>query len=213
MAMLEIEPTRDALIVVDIQNDFCPGGALAVTGGDAVVPVANGLIPHFTNVVLTQDWHPSEHTSFASSHAGHAPFERIDMSYGGQTLWPDHCVQGSDGAAFHQDLVTDSAHLVIRKGYDSAIDSYSAFFENDQTTPTGLTGYLRTCGISRVFLLGLATDYCVHYSTMDARKEGFDAVVIEDGCRAIDLDGSLARAMADMNDADVIFTTSGQVTG
>ncbi|MBT6206149.1 MAG: bifunctional nicotinamidase/pyrazinamidase [Alphaproteobacteria bacterium] len=209
--MQKIDPSRDALIVVDIQNDFCPGGALAVSDGDAVVAVANALIPRFTNVVLTQDWHPAGHTSFASSHAGQAPFDRIDMSYGGQTLWPDHCVQGSNGAEFHRDLVTNSAHLVIRKGYDSAIDSYSAFYENDQTTPTGLTGYLRTCGISRVFLLGLATDYCVHYSTMDARKEGFDAIVIEDGCRAIDLDGSLARAMADMKAAEVIFSTSEQV--
>ena len=211
MSKLRIAPERDVLLVVDVQNDFCPGGALAVTGGDAVVPVANALMARFAHVVLTQDWHPPGHASFASSHPGRSPFEGIMMPYGHQTLWPDHCVQGSDGAAFHPALETRRAELVLRKGYHDGIDSYSAFFENDKTTPTGLTGYLRTRGLSRVVLTGLATDYCVHYTGLDARREGFDVVLVEDGCRAIDLDGSLARARAEMAEAGVTVAASGDI--
>ncbi|MBY8915952.1 bifunctional nicotinamidase/pyrazinamidase [Nitratireductor sp. L1-7-SE] len=193
----------EALIVIDVQNDFCPGGALAVEDGDAVVPVINGLIGRFDHVVLTQDWHPEGHSSFASSHQGKAPFETIEMPYGAQTLWPDHCVQGTKGAAFHEGLAWDKAELVIRKGFRSAIDSYSAFFENDHRTPTGLSGYLRERGITRVTLAGLATDFCVAYSAIDARRQGFEATVMMEGCRAIDLGGSLAAMTAKMNEAGV----------
>ncbi|MEE8506868.1 MAG: bifunctional nicotinamidase/pyrazinamidase [Kiloniellales bacterium] len=206
------EPTApgedDVLLVVDVQNDFCPGGGLAVPEGDAVVPVINKIAPGFAHVVLTQDWHPPGHESFASSHAGRAPFETIEAAYGPQTLWPDHCVQGTQGAAFHQDLETTRAELVIRKGFRRAIDSYSAFYENDRTTPTGLTGYLRERAMKRVFLAGLATDFCVYFSALDAAKAGFAAVLIEDACRAIDLDGSLAAAKAAMGQAGVTFVTS-----
>jgi nicotinamidase/pyrazinamidase len=195
--------TNDVLLVIDVQNDFCPGGALAVGEGDAVVPVINALTERFDHVVLTQDWHPAGHSSFASSHPGSAPFETIAMPYGPQTLWPDHCVQGTSGAAFHAGLLVDRAELVIRKGFRGAIDSYSAFYENDRRTPTGLAGYLRERGFRRVFLAGLATDYCVHYSAVDARREGFEAIVIESGCRAIDLAGSLAAAWAGMAEAGV----------
>ncbi|WP_027581981.1 bifunctional nicotinamidase/pyrazinamidase [Bradyrhizobium sp. Ai1a-2] len=188
----------DLLLIVDVQNDFCPGGALAVADGDAVVPVVNRLSGRFDHVVLTQDWHPRGHSSFATSHQGSAPFETITMPYGPQTLWPDHCVQGTAGAAFHPQLSTDRAELVIRKGFRSAIDSYSAFYENDRTTPTGLAGYLRERGLKRIFMAGLATDYCVHYSALDARRLGFETVVVESGCRAIDLAGSLAAAHAAM---------------
>ena len=198
----------DVLLVVDVQNDFCPGGALAVPEGDAVVPVINGIAPSFAHVVLTQDWHPPGHESFASSHAGRAPFETIEAAYGPQTLWPDHCVQGTRGAAFHADLETTRAELVIRKGFRRAVDSYSAFYENDRTTPTGLTGYLRERAMKRVFLAGLATDFCVFYSALDAAKAGFAAVLIEDACRAIDLDGSLAAAKDAMGRAGVTFITS-----
>ena len=193
----------DVLLVIDVQNDFCPGGALAVGEGDAVVPVINRLIERFDHVVLTQDWHPAGHSSFASSHPGSAPFETIAMPYGPQTLWPDHCIQGTAGAAFHAELRTDRAQLVIRKGFRGAIDSYSAFDENDRRTPTGLAGYLRERGLKRVFLAGLATDYCVYYSAIDARREGFEAIVIESGCRAIDLAGSLAAAWGGMAEAGV----------
>jgi nicotinamidase/pyrazinamidase len=193
----------DLLLIVDVQNDFCPGGALAVADGDAVVPVINRLAGHFTHVVLTQDWHPASHSSFATSHPGCVPFESIAMPYGQQTLWPDHCVQGTPGAAFHPQLTTDRAELVIRKGFRREIDSYSAFYENDRRTPTGLAGYLRERGLRRVFLAGLATDYCVHYSAIDARRLGFDVVVIEDGCRAIDLAGSLEAAWVAMAAAGV----------
>ncbi len=193
----------DLLLVIDVQNDFCPGGALAVGEGDAVVPVINRLAERFDHVVLTQDWHPSGHSSFASSHPGSSPFESITMPYGPQTLWPDHCVQGTPGAGFHPKLLTDRAGLVIRKGFRRAIDSYSAFYENDRRTPTGLAGYLRERGLRRIFLAGLATDYCVYYSALDARREGFDAVVIEAGCRAIDLAGSLAAAWTGMTEAGV----------
>ena len=207
-----IDQERDVLLAVDIQNDFCPGGALAVADGDAVVAVANALIARFNHVVLTQDWHPPGHGSFASSHPGRRPFEGIVMPYGHQTLWPDHCVQGTQGAAFHPGLQTDRAELVLRKGYHRAIDSYSAFYENDKATPTGLTGYLRTRGLRRVVLVGLATDYCVHYCGLDARREGFDVLLVEDGCRAIDLDGSLARARREMDEAGVRVIRSGELS-
>jgi nicotinamidase/pyrazinamidase len=195
--------TNDVLLVIDVQNDFCPGGALAVGEGDAVVPVINRLTERFDHVVLTQDWHPAGHSSFASVHPGSAPFETIAMPYGPQVLWPDHCVQGTAGAAFHAKLLVDRAELVIRKGFRGAIDSYSAFYENDRRTPTGLAGYLRERGFTRVFLAGLATDYCVYYSAVDARREGFEAIVIESGCRAIDLAGSLAAAWTGMAEAGV----------
>jgi len=201
-----IDPLRDALLVVDVQNDFCRGGALAVADGDAVVPLANRLIPRFAAVVLTQDWHPPGHESFASSHPGRAPFETIELAYGPQTLWPDHCVQGTPGAQFHAGLDTTAASLVLRKGFHRAIDSYSAFFENDRATPTGLGGYLRERGLGRVFLCGLATDYCVTYSALDARRLGFEVVALLDACRAIDLEGSLAAALERMRAAGVVLS-------
>jgi nicotinamidase/pyrazinamidase len=193
----------DLLLVVDVQNDFCPAGALAFAEGDAVIPVVNRLSERFDHVVLTQDWHPPGHKSFATSHPGSAPFASVAMPYGPQTLWPDHCVQGTQGAAFHPKLVTDKAQLVIRKGFRPAIDSYSAFYENDKATPTGLAGYLRERGLKRIFMVGLATDYCVYYSALDARRLGFDTVVVESGCRGIDLAGSLAAAHAGMAAAGV----------
>jgi nicotinamidase/pyrazinamidase len=203
----------DVLLVVDLQNDFCPGGALAVPHGDEVVPVVNRLGAAFTHVVLTQDWHPKGHHSFASAHPGRKPFESIELSYGPQTLWPDHCVQGTSGAAFHAHLRLPHAELVLRKGFRRSIDSYSAFSENDKRTPTGLADYLRERGFTRVFLVGLATDFCVHYSAVDARREGFAAVLIEDGCRAIDLEGSLAAAMANMRAAGVVRVKSTALAG
>jgi nicotinamidase/pyrazinamidase len=203
----------DVLIVIDVQNDFCPGGALAVPRGDEVVPVVNRLGRRFQHVVLTQDWHPADHSSFASTHAGRAPFETIDLAYGAQTLWPDHCVQDSAGAAFHPDLAVPHAELVVRKGFRPAIDSYSAFFENDRRTPTGLVGYLRERGFARVFLAGLATDFCVHFSAVDARRQGFAAVLIEDGCRGIDLAGSLAQALQSMAAAGVERIASEALAG
>jgi nicotinamidase/pyrazinamidase len=187
---------NDVLIVVDVQNDFCPGGALAVPRGDEVVAVVNGLAARFRNVVLTQDWHPRGHLSFASSHPGKAPFETITATYGPQVLWPDHCVQDTLGAAFHDALHIPHAALIVRKGIDRAIDSYSALYENDRKTPTGLTGYLRERGFSRVFLAGLALDFCVRYSAEDARREGFTVFVVEDGCRGIDIAGSVAATRA-----------------
>ncbi|VIO81403.1 bifunctional nicotinamidase/pyrazinamidase [Bradyrhizobium ivorense] len=199
---MKIKPD-DLLLVIDVQNDFCPGGALAVADGDAVVPVVNRLAQRFDHVALTQDWHPAGHSSFATSHPGAAPFSSITMPYGPQTLWPDHCIQGTAGAAFHSQLVTDKAELVIRKGFRAAIDSYSAFFENDRTTPTGLAGYLRERGLRRVVMAGLATDYCVQYSALDARRLGFETTVVLSGCRAIDLAGSLAAATAAMRQAGV----------
>ena len=193
----------DALLVIDVQNDFCPGGALAVAGGDEIVPLVNRLGERFPHAVLTQDWHPPGHGSFASSHPGRKPFETIELAYGPQTLWPDHCVQESAGAAFHRELCLPRAELVIRKGFRPAVDSYSAFYENDRRTPTGLAGYLRERGLTRVFLVGLATDFCVHYSAIDARRLGFAAVLVEDACRAIDLEGSLGAAMRSMAEAGV----------
>jgi nicotinamidase/pyrazinamidase len=201
---MQIRPgNQDLLLITDVQNDFCPGGALAVANGDAVVPIINRLAERFEHVALTQDWHPKGHSSFAASHPGSAPFETINMPYGEQTLWPDHCVQGTPGAAFHLQLETKRAEMVIRKGFRPEIDSYSAFYENDRRTPTGLAGYLRERGLRRIFLVGLATDYCVYYSAVDARKLGFDAVLVEAGCRAIDLSGSLDAAWAGMAAAGV----------
>jgi nicotinamidase/pyrazinamidase len=194
---------NDLLLIIDVQNDFCPGGALAVADGDAVVPIVNRLAERFAHVALTQDWHPSGHSSFATSHPGSAPFETISMPYGRQTLWPDHCVQGTQGAAFHPQLATQRAEFLIRKGFRREIDSYSAFYENDRRTPTGLAGYLRERGLRRIFLAGLATDFCVHYSAVDARRLGFEAVVVEPACRAIDLAGSLDAAWSAMATAGV----------
>lgn len=193
----------EALLLVDIQTDFCPGGALAVPDGNAVVPVANRLIRQFDHVLLTQDWHPPGHSSFASQHPGKAPFETIALPYGEQTLWPDHCVQATPGAAFHPDLNLTAADLIIRKGFRPDIDSYSAFFENDRTTPTGLAGYLRERGISALTMAGLAYDFCVLYSALDARRLGFEVSVVQAGCRAIDLDGSAAAATAQMQAAGI----------
>jgi len=192
-----------ALVVVDVQNDFCPGGALEVPDGDAVVPAINRIAPRFAARILTQDWHPPGHRSFASSHAGRAPFETAELSYGAQVLWPDHCVQGTAGAAFHPGLATDGADLVLRKGFRPGIDSYSAFYENDRRTSTGLAGYLRGRGISRLFFVGLATDFCVAWSAIDGAREGFESAVVEDACRAIDLDGSLAAAWEQMTAVNV----------
>lgn len=184
--------SNKALIVVDVQNDFCPGGALAVQGGDEIIPLVNALIGEFDHVVLTQDWHPAGHSSFASSHPGQTPYAMIEMPYGPQTLWPDHCVQGTHGAEFHPQLVWTKAELVVRKGFRHAIDSYSTFFENDHDTPTGLAGYLRERGLNDLTIVGLATDFCVAYSAIDAVRQGFSATVRLDACRAIDLGGSLA---------------------
>lgn len=195
-----------ALIVIDVQNDFCPGGALAVTGGDEIVDPINALMADYEAVILTQDWHPRDHSSFASEHPGKAPFDMIDMPYGPQVLWPDHCVQGSDGAKFHPRLDTTPADLIIRKGFRRAIDSYSAFYENDHATPTGLEGYLRSRGITDLHLVGLATDFCVGFSAEDAAKLGFDVTVLTGLCRAIDLDGSLAAATGRMQAAGVTLT-------
>ncbi|HEV8552014.1 MAG TPA: bifunctional nicotinamidase/pyrazinamidase [Casimicrobiaceae bacterium] len=202
---------HDLLLVVDVQNDFLPGGALAVPDGDAIVPLVNTLAQRFAHVALTQDWHAPGHLSFASSHAGRAPFETITLPYGPQILWPDHCVQGSSGAEFSSALSVPKAELIVRKGYRREIDSYSAFCEADGVTLTGLAGYLRERGFTRVFLAGLATDFCVAYSAVDARKAGFEVVVIEDACRAIDTGGSLAAAWARMNDAGVARATSNEL--
>ncbi len=198
----------DVLLVVDPQNDFCPGGALAVPGGDQVIPLLNALGRRFPQVLMTQDWHPDGHGSFASSHSGRQPFESIAMPYGPQTLWPDHCVQGTHGAKFHRDLDLPMAELVLRKGFRPAIDSYSAFLENDRRTPTGLAAYLRERGLRRLFVAGLALDYCVYYTAVDGCQAGFDVVVLEDACRAIDLAGSLVTARAAMADAGAQLTTS-----
>ncbi|MEM7500041.1 MAG: bifunctional nicotinamidase/pyrazinamidase [Pseudomonadota bacterium] len=182
----------DALIVIDVQNDFCEGGALAVAGGSAIVPGINALAARFQTVVMTQDWHPAGHASFASSHPDRSPFDTIEMPYGPQTLWPDHCIQGGEGAAFHPDLDVPGTRMILRKGYRPGIDSYSAFFENDHRTRTGLAEALGAWGVGRCVLVGIATDFCVGWSALDARKEGFEALVIEPLTAAIDLDGSLA---------------------
>jgi nicotinamidase/pyrazinamidase len=196
---------REVLLIVDVQNDFCPGGALAVPEGDAVIPMVNRLAAQFSHVILTQDWHPPGHASFASSHPGKRPLETIEAAYGQQILWPDHCVQGTDGAAFHAGLAVPHAEFVLRKGFRAEIDSYSAFRENDRRTPTGLASYLRERGFERLTLCGLATDFCVLFSALDAREAGFAVEVAADACRGIDHDGSLARAMQAMADAGVIL--------
>ncbi|MCR9136874.1 MAG: bifunctional nicotinamidase/pyrazinamidase [Alphaproteobacteria bacterium] len=197
-----------ALLVIDVQNDFCPGGALEVADGHAIVPTVNDLLEKFEICILTQDWHPDEHSSFADNHDSATPFSLTKMHYGDQVLWPKHCVRGSQGADFHPDLVAHGADLVIRKGFRPGIDSYSAFFENDKTTQTGLAGYLRERGVEQVVLTGLATDFCVYYSALDAKRLGFEAMLVTDCCRAIDLEGSLAAAMEDMDRNGVRFVTS-----
>ncbi|WP_017906890.1 bifunctional nicotinamidase/pyrazinamidase [Pseudomonas asplenii] len=202
-AGLPLNDPRCALIVIDVQNDFIPGGKLAVAGGDEIVPLINRLAQRFGNVIIAQDWHPAGHASFASSHPGSKPFDTVQLPYGPQVLWPDHCLQGSHGAELHADLRLPHARLVIRKGCNPQIDSYSAFVEADRRTPTGLAGYLRECGIDTLYLVGLALDYCVAWSALDARAAGFTTFLVPDACRAIDLDGSLKRAMAEMEAAGV----------
>jgi nicotinamidase/pyrazinamidase len=200
----KMKPTaQDVLLVIDVQNCFTPGGSLAVKEGDQIIPLINRLARGFEHVVLTQDWHTPDHVSFASSHAGKKPFDTTQLSYGTQVLWPDHCVQGTPGADLHKDLRIPHAELIIRKGYRKQVDSYSAFYEADGKTPTGLAGYLKERGLTQVYLVGLATDFCVAWSAIDARKAGFGALVIEDACRGIDADGSLAKAWKDMQGAGV----------
>jgi nicotinamidase/pyrazinamidase len=199
---------NDVLMVIDMQNDFCRGGALAVEDGDAVIDVIHRVAPLFRHIVLTQDWHPANHTSFASAHPGKKAFDQIELSYGVQTLWPPHCIQDSRGAEFHSALHLPQAELILRKGFHANIDSYSAFFENDRSTPTGLAGYLDERGLNRVFLAGLAYDYCVGYSALDARRLGLPAIVIRDACRAIDFDGSAAKMDADFARAGVAVIDS-----
>ncbi len=203
---------HDVLLAIDVQNDFCPGGALAVNDGDAVLDPIHRVAATFEHIVLTQDWHTAGHSSFASAHPGKRPFEQIEMSYGAQTLWPDHCVQGSRGAEFHPELGLTRAELILRKGFRPQIDSYSAFFENDRVTATGLAGYLRERNLSRVFLAGLAYDFCVGYSALDARRLGFDAIVLRDACRAIDLSGSVAKMEAEFARAGVRLIESAEVS-
>jgi nicotinamidase/pyrazinamidase len=207
-ALTKINPRTDVLVATDVQLDFCPGGALEVADGHDVVPAINFLSPYFTHLVASQDWHTPGHMSFASSHPGRRPFETIEVAYGPQTLWPDHCVQGTAGAEMHPELDLTAAGLIIRKGFDREIDSYSAFFENDKTTPTGLAGYLRERGIKRCFFAGLATDFCVAYSALDARSHGFESFVIIDACRAIDLNGSLAASLKRMEESGVAIVES-----
>ena len=202
---------HDALIVIDVQNDFCPGGALAVADGEAVIAPVLRCMQSFQHILLTQDWHPAGHSSFASSHPGRQPFETISMPYGPQTLWPDHCVQGSAGAEFHPKLLLTRAELIVRKGFRREIDSYSAFFENDRTTPTGLAGYLRERGLARVFFAGLAYDYCVGYSALDARRLGFPAFILRDACRAIDLNHSVAAIEAEFASTGVTLIQSSEI--
>ena len=204
---------QDVLVVVDVQNDFCPGGALAVADGDAVIDVIHRVAPAFDHIVLTQYWHPVGHSSFASAHPGRRPFEQIELSYGMQTLWPDHCVQGSKGAEFHSALHLPQAQIILRKGFSPQIDSYSAFFENDRVTSTGLGDYLRDQCITRIFLAGLAYDYCVGFSALDAQRLGFEAVILRDACRAIDLDGSVARIEAEFEKSGVVLMDSADLAG
>lgn len=209
---MQITP-QDVLLVVDVQNDFCPGGALAVAGGDLVIEPIHKVARRFEHVILTQDWHTPDHFSFASAHPGKKAYEQIELSYGPQTLWPDHCVQGTRGAEFHPDLKLTKAELILRKGFHREIDSYSAFFENDRTTATGLAGYLRERGLSRVFLAGLAYDYCVGYSALDARRLGFPVVILRDACRAIDLNGSVATIELEFADAGVELMNTADLVG
>jgi len=203
---------RDVLLVVDVQNDFCLGGSLAIADGDAVVPAVNRLAGAFARIVVTQDWHPPGHLSFASSHSGKQPFETVTLGYGSQTLWPDHCVQDTPGAAFHDALDVPRVELVLRKGYHKEIDSYSAFYENDRATPTGLAGYLRERGLKRVFCVGLALDFCVRYSAEDAAKAGFETFVITDACRALDTAGSLEAAHRGFADFGVRVIEAGALS-
>ena len=210
MTTATLDPNT-CLLIVDVQYGFMPGGGLPVAGGDAIVPVINRIAPRFANAVLTQDWHPADHVSFAANHPGRQPFETIALPYGEQVLWPTHCVQGTRDAALHDQLRVPQAQLVIRKGFHKEVDSYSAFVEADRATTTGLAAYLQARGITRLYLCRLATDYCVAWSALDARAAGFEATVIEDACRAIDLDGSLARAWADMAAAGVQRCTSDQL--
>jgi nicotinamidase/pyrazinamidase len=203
MPSLTSTPT-DCLLIIDVQNDFCSGGALEVPSGDEVVPLINRLTNRFSHRILTQDWHPSGHLSFASSHTEVSPLQTIELDYGTQVLWPEHCVQGTRGAEFHPGLETRNCELILRKGFRHTIDSYSAFFENDKTTVTGLSGYLRARGLDRLYLVGLALDFCVLYSALDGRREGFAVNVIEDACRAIDFNSSLADAQRQMDQAGAI---------
>ena len=202
---------QDVLLVIDVQNDFCPGGALAVADGDAVLEPIRRVAARFEHIVLTQDWHPAGHSSFASAHVGKTAFETIEVRYGTQTLWPDHCVQRSLGAELHAGLQLTRAELILRKGFRAQIDSYSAFYENDRETPTGLGGYLEERGLTRVFLAGLAYDFCVGYSALDARRLGLEAVVLRDACRAIDLGGSVAKIQAEFDQAGVRVIETGEV--
>jgi nicotinamidase/pyrazinamidase len=204
---------EDVLIVVDVQNDFCPGGALSVPDGNAVIEVIHRIAPRFENIVLTQDWHPADHVSFASTHPGKQAFESIELGYGMQTLWPSHCVQGSQGAQIHPALQLTRAELILRKGFRREIDSYSAFYENDRTTSTGLAGYLRERGLRRVFLVGLAYDFCVGYSALDARRLGLEAIIVRDACPAIDLHGSVKRIEAEFAREGVAVIESGELSG
>jgi len=203
---------HDVLLVIDVQNDFCPGGALAVPLGDEVIAPIHRVAPHFEHIILTQDWHPSNHFSFAASHPGKQPYDSIELDFGTQTLWPSHCVQGTRGAEFHPALRLTKAELILRKGFRPRIDSYSAFFENDRTTPTGLAGYLKERGLRRVFLAGLAYDYCVGYSALDARRLGLPAFVLRDACRAIDLNVSVAAIEAEFARAGVALIDSAELS-
>jgi nicotinamidase/pyrazinamidase len=204
---MQITP-NDVLLVIDVQNDFCPGGQLAVAGGDSIIEPIHQIASRFQHIVLTQDWHPADHASFASAHAGKQPYDTIEMPYGPQTLWPDHCVQGTRGARLYPTLRQPHAELILRKGFRRQIDSYSAFFENDRTTPTGLAGYLRERSLQRIFLCGLAYDYCVGFSALDARRLGFEAVILHDACRAIDLNGSVQKIESEFAAANVALINS-----
>jgi len=197
-----------ALLIIDVQNDFCKNGALEVPEANTVIPVINKLIKGFDTVIQTQDWHPAGHSSFASSHDGKSPYDTIEVDYGTQVLWPDHCVQGTAGADFHPDLVTEKSQVIIRKGFRKEIDSYSAFYENDQKTKTGLTGYLKTRGIKDLYAVGLATDFCVKWSVLDGLKEGFNVTVVKDAVKGIDMDGSVEKAFSEMEDTGARFTDS-----
>jgi nicotinamidase/pyrazinamidase len=201
-----------ALIIVDVQNDFCPNGALAVDDGDAIIPLINNMAPAFDCVVLTQDWHPENHRSFASNHSDKNPYDTVEMEYGDQVLWPDHCMQGTKGAEFHPDLITNPAHLIVRKGFRAGIDSYSAFFENDHTTVTGLHGYLQARGVTELMLTGLASDFCVKWTALDGIELGYTVCVVEDAVRGIDLNGSVDAAFQEMKEAGVKMLHSKDIT-
>ena len=200
-----------ALLIVDVQNDFCPGGALSVPEGDQTIPIINRLIDQFDVIIQTQDWHPNDHSSFASAHPEKNPYDIVEMKYGTQVLWPDHCIQGTDGADFHPDLNTDKTQVIIRKGFRKEIDSYSTFFENDQTTTTGLTGYLKQRGITDLYTVGLATDFCVKWSVLDGIDEGFNMHIVKDAVKGIDLDGSVDQAWKEMKEKGVMVTSSEEI--